>query len=308
MHAEDATRVARRRPLVAVLLSFFCGGLGQVYCGRIARGLALMFLSEGLGPLLAVLVLMTPFRWPTGVLLAAFSLPTLVWLYAIVEAFILARRAAPDYRLKDYNRWYVYLLLLFIYLPMSSAYAVVIRDGFLEAFSIASASMQPTLKKHDRVLVDKRIYKREPVRRGDVVTFINPNERHVNYIKRVVALPGDTIEMHSGKLYVNGEKLPVVESSEPLPEELATGDGEAKIYWETNGAAGYKILLAPPGPDAPRQIQEVPKTTIPSGHCFVFGDNRNNARDSRHFGPIPLVDVIGRVECVYYPRWEVVHR
>jgi signal peptidase I len=308
MHAEDTVRVARRRPLVAVLLSFLCGGLGQIYCGRIARGLLLMLLSEGLGPLLAVLVLMTPFRWSTGTLLAAFSLPTLVWLYAIIEAFILARRAAPDYRLKDYNRWYVYLLFLLIYLPMSAAYAMVIRDGFLEAFYLASASMQPTLGKHNRVLVDKRVYRTEPVRRGDVVTFINPNERHVKYIKRVVALPGDTIDMHSGELYVNGEKLDLRESSDPLPEQLAAGDGDSKIYWETNGAARYRILLTPPGPDAPRQIAELPKTTIPPGHCYVLGDNRNNCRDSRHFGPIPLADVIGRVEYVYYPRWEVVHR
>jgi signal peptidase I len=306
MHAEDAIRVARRRPLVAVLLSFLCGGLGQVYCGRIVRGLVLMLLTDGLGPLLAVLVLITPLRWSTGALLAAFSLPTLVWVYAIIEAFILARRAGPDYRLKDYNRWYVYLLFLFMFLPMSAAYAVVVRDGFFEAFSIASASMHPTLEMHDRVLVDKRIYSTQPLRRGDVVTFINPNDRRVKYIKRVVALPNDTVEMQNGELCVNGEKLPLTESDDPLPEDVATG--AAKTYLERNGAASYKILVAAAGPDAPKQIQQIPETTIPPGHCYVLGDNRNNCRDSRHFGMIPLVDVIGRVEYVYYPRWGTVHR
>ena len=308
MQAEDAIRVARRRPLVAVLLSFLCGGLGQVYCGRIARGLVLMLLSDGLGPMIAVLVLITPVRWSTGAILAAFSLPTLVWLYAVVEAFILARKADHDYRLKDYNRWYVYLILCFMFVPASTVYALVVREGFYEAFRLASTSMQPTLKKHDRVLVDKRIYSRQPLRRGDVVTFVNPNERHAKYIKRVVALAGDTIEMRAGEPYVNGEKLPRTESGDPLPDDLATGASSAKTYWERNGAARYQILLAPPGADVPRQIDEVPETTVPPGHCYVLGDNRNSSRDSRHdLGPIRLTDVIGRVEYVYFPRWETVH-
>ena len=292
MHAEDAIRVARRRPLVAVLLSFLSGGLGQVYCGRIARGLVLMLLSEGLGP----------FRWSTGAISAAFALPTLVWLYAVIDAFLLARRTDHDYRLKDYNRWYVYLLFLLMFAPASTVYALAVREGFYEAFYLASASMQPTLGKHDRVLVDKRVYRTEPVRRGDVVTFINPDERHVKYIKRVVALPNDMIEMQNGELYINGEELARTESNDLPPES-----GYMEIYWETNGPARYKIRLADYDPDDPDQIQDVPKTTIPPGHCYVLGDNRNNARDSRHFGPIPLVDVIGRVECVYYPRWETVH-
>jgi signal peptidase I len=308
MHAEDAIRVAKRRPLVAVLLSFLSAGLGQVYCGRIARGLLLMLLSGGLGPLLAVLVLIAPFRWSTAAVLAAFALPSLVWLYATIEAFILAIRTGHDYRLKDYNRWYVYLLLLLTFVPTSVAYALIVRDGFYQAFSMASASMRPTLQKRDRVLVDKRIYRTQPLQRGDVVTFINPNQRHARFIKRVVALPDDTIEMHGGELYVNGEKLPRTESSHPLPDDLATSGDSAKICWEMNGAAKYQILLAPPDTNAPRQIREIAETTIPPGHCYVLGDNRNNCRDSRHFGPVPLVDLVGRVQCVYYPRREAVHR
>lgn len=137
----------------------------------------------------------------------------------------------------------------------------------------------------------------------DVFVFINPNQRHVRYIKRVVALANDTIEIKDNVLFINGEELPRTKDAD---SPAAPANGEGEVYWETNGPARYRTQLAPSEADDPAVIADIPKTTIPQGHCYVLGDNRNNSRDSRHFGPIPLVDIVGRAERVYYPQWRKV--
>ncbi|NQT13131.1 MAG: signal peptidase I [Planctomycetes bacterium] len=289
MQAENAVGQSRRRPWVAVFLSFVFGGLGHVYCGRITRGLVFMFLSGGMAPIVASLLLMRLSGRSTMVILAAFVFLNLIWLYAVIDAYFLARKAGRDYQLKDYNRWYVYLIFVLMLLPVSIGTALLVREGFYEAFFIAAESMQPTLAKGDRVIADKRVYHAEPVQRGDVIVFINPNKRHARFIKRIVALPNDTVEINDNTVFINGKKLPATV--------------EADVRWETNGSATYRTQLAPQDPSDAGAIVDVPETTIPQGCCYVLGDNRNRSRDSRHFGPIPLVDVVGRVDHAYFPRW-----
>jgi signal peptidase I len=248
-----------------------------------------MALCYALAPMLAALVLIGSSLQVTAFLLASFLFLNLVWLYAVIDAYLLARKAGADYRLKDYNRWYVYLIFTLMMVPFSVSTALMVREGFYEAFLVAAESMRPTLAKGDRVIADKRVYQSEPVERGDVIVFVNPNKRHSRFIKRVVALANDTIEIRSNTVFVNGEELP------------ATVEGD--VRWETNGSARYKTRLAPRGPDDAAATVDVAETTIPPGHCYVLGDNRNKSRDSRYFGPIPLVDVIGRVDLAYFPKW-----
>jgi len=248
-----------------------------------------MLLSGGLGPILALLVLIGPASRATLVLLAAFVLFNLIWLYAVIDAYLLAKKADPDYQLKDYNRWYVYLIIILMVFPVSMSTALLVRDGFYEAFYIAAESMQPTMTRGERVIADKRVYRTEPVAHGDVIVFINPNERNVRFIKRVVALPNDTVEIKENTVFINGKEL------------STTIEGD--VRWETNGSARYQTHRVPEKPIDAALILNVPETTIPQGFCYVLGDNRYNSRDSRHFGPIPLVDVIGRVDCAYFPSW-----
>ncbi|MFH1267211.1 MAG: signal peptidase I, partial [Planctomycetota bacterium] len=248
MQTPDAARLSERRPWVAVLLSLVCGGLGQIYCGRIAKGLVLMLLAGGLGPALGALALVGPFGGATAAMVAVIAIPNLVWLYAVVDAYFLARKHGRDYQLKDYNRWYVYLVFLLMFIPVSITCALLVREGFFEAFSIPAGSMHPTIWKGDRVLVDKRVYRAEPVERGDVIVLINPNQRHVRYIKRVVALANDTIEMKDNVLFINGEELPRAKASDSPP---APADGEGEVYWETNGRVRYLIQLDRHAVDGP---------------------------------------------------------
>jgi len=176
----------------------------------------------------------------------------------------------------------------------------------LEAFYVPSKSMYPTIHFGERVLANKIAYRSEPVCRGDVIVFINPNKRYQMNIKRVVALPGDTVEIKNNELLVNGKKLETakVGYSDAGDDKQLAG----QIFEETSNSATYRILVASPtstksAGDACYKGNEFTRTTVPNGHCFVLGDNRNNSHDSRNYGAVPLSDIIGRVDYAYYPRW-----
>ena len=147
--------------------------------------------------------------------------------------------------------------------------ALVIKTFLFQAFYIPSESMEPTLTRGDRVLVNKLSYDLHDVNRGDVIVFERPpNEppsEIEDLIKRVVGLPGDTVEGRDGVVYVNGSPL-----DEPyLPAEVLTE------------------------PFAPIEV--------PAGSVFVMGDNRGNSRDSRVFGPIDEDLIVGRAFVTVWP-------
>ncbi len=146
--------------------------------------------------------------------------------------------------------------------------ALLIKTFLLQAFYIPSPSMVPTLHVDDRVLVNKLSYRLHDVHRGDVVVFERPpNDAGVirDLIKRVVGLPGETVEGRDGGVYVNGRRL-----AEPyLPEGTITSTF---------------------GPQR-----------IPPGRVWVMGDNRSNSSDSRVFGPVPESRIVGRAFVRVWP-------
>ncbi len=147
--------------------------------------------------------------------------------------------------------------------------ALVIRAFFLAAFYIPSESMVPTLEKGDRVLVNKLSYKLHDVHRGDVVVFERPPNEPDNgikdLIKRVVALPGETVEVRDCKVLINGNAL-----EEPYVKQ-----------WT-------------------RTCTFAPKT-IGDNEVFVMGDNRDDSQDSRFFGPISQDLIVGRAFVIVWP-------
>lgn len=142
----------------------------------------------------------------------------------------------------------------------------VVRPFIVEAFVIPSGSMIPTLMIGDRVLANKFIYDFTEPERGDVAVFESVEVQGEDLIKRVVATPGDTVEVSGGKLYVNGEP-----QKEPY---IKRGGG-----------------LSPP--------QQ--KITIPKDSYFMMGDNRSNSRDSRFFGPVPKENIVGQAFLIFWP-------
>lgn len=160
--------------------------------------------------------------------------------------------------------------------------ALLVRTFFIQAFWIPSDSMEPTLHKDDRVLVNKLSYKLHDVHRGDVIVFkrpdaarsSNPDDDIEDLIKRVVAVPGDTLETVDGIVYINDEPLP-----EPyLPEGTLT--------FEPSG-------------------EDMEPRTIPDGQLFMMGDNRGNSQDSRFFGTIDEDLIVGRAFVRIYPLGDI---
>jgi len=153
--------------------------------------------------------------------------------------------------------------------------ALLIKTFLLQAFYIPSESMEPTLEVGDRVLVNKLSYDFHEVNRGDLVVFERPeadianDEAIKDLIKRVIGLPGETVESIDGQVYIDGQPL-----DEPyLPEGVTTTSF---------------------GP-----------VTVPDGHVFVMGDNRANSSDSRVFGPIPADLIIGRAFLRVWPLSQI---
>ena len=137
---------------------------------------------------------------------------------------------------------------------------------------VQSISMQPGLKENDMVIVNRLAYKFGQAKRGDIIVFFNPvNPDDVPYIKRVIGLPGETVTINQGQVYINGKRL-----REPYLSAVTQRGGE----WQ-----------------------------VPSDSLFVMGDNRNNSSDSRQWGMVSIDSVIGRAEAIYWPPvdWRILH-
>jgi signal peptidase I len=258
-----------RRPVVALLLSME-PGVGHIYCGQLRKGIIIMFLATIL--ILAGFFCLIPFpvpAWFRTLTLIAAGLSLVVWIWASNDAWRLAKRIGSTYILKDYNRWYLYGILMLPSIPVGFTLAFYLRDNVMTAFRMAAPGMEPIIQTNDRVLANKLAYRQGPVRRGDIVALINPNKRSERNIKRVVAIPGDKVVIQNGSVYVNNQPVP---GSHPDTQPSAPG-------------------------------HELPEQTVLNGHCFVLCDDRSEFYDSRTYGQVPLADIIGRIDYIYYPRW-----
>jgi signal peptidase I len=282
--------ITLRRPWIAAILSLIMPGLGQVYNGLLPRGLIWMLLC-GISSVAGLLILSHPmaYSWTLGC--AAGLAQVAIWIVGTIDSYRCALRCKADYELKDYNHWHVYVLLLLMGTGSLLSYALNVRDHLVQPFLIPSASMYPTISPRDHLIAVKNSYRDSDPQRGDLVLFTNPNNRREFWIKRVIALAGDTVAVKDGSLYVNGVKL----SRESIGPGAVSGT-TGQIFDEDNNGAKYRIFISQghPAPD-------FPEITVPKNECFVMGDNRNEALDSRYVGPIPITGILGKFEYRYWP-------
>jgi signal peptidase I len=295
----------KRYAWLAAVLSITMPGVGHVYCGELARGLFFGLLYGVAIPIaLGSLAYASPASTVTfGFLMIAAMFGVVV--AAVVDTVRLARHTRPDFRPKPCNHVAVYVLIGLMIQGSSIGYALHVRSSLFEAFRVPAASQYPNIVPNDRILADKTAYRKADPQVGDVVIFRPPDANwriYYVYVKRIVALAGETVEIKDGVLYVNDKELPRRPLG-PGSTEIRNEDGssqtiEGDIVSETNGSTTYKIFLSPGRPGA---ISDFAKMTVPPHHCFVLGDNRDYSLDSRHFGPVPYACIEGRVDYIYWP-------
>ncbi|MDE2578966.1 MAG: signal peptidase I [Hyphomicrobiales bacterium] len=202
------------------------------------------------------------------------------------------------------------------------AIALVLRIVLFQTNNIPSGSMIPTLLVGDYVIVTKYPYGysrysipfgpplfngrilSSPAKRGDVVVFKLPSDNSTDYIKRVIGLPGDKVQMKAGRLYINGEMVP----REPLPKvrtrDLYGKDIDAPAYMETLPGGVKHMIVEIQGDDGYNDNTGVYE--VPPNNYFMMGDNRDNSSDSRippeqgGVGFVPFENFEGRAERIYF--------
>ncbi|MEX2093713.1 MAG: signal peptidase I [Pirellulales bacterium] len=278
--APGQSGLRRRNPWVAAALALFFGTAALVYCGKLRRALAwdlaffplliligclLLYLSYGRTALLATALLALAYR-----------------LGVFVDAVRIARQRQPKHRW--YQRWWFYALYLILLELVIFGFVQLSRTYWEEAFFFPVGNMQPTLLAGDYILVEKLLYRSQPSRHADVIVHrIDNNDAHfdpamappgrLHHAKRVIGIPGDTIEFRNEKLIRNG-----IEIDEP-----------------------YATFLPMSAPLHPK-LRDTAPITVGLGELFVAGDNRRNCLDSRIVGCIRREDVVGQVVLVYWSQ------
>ncbi len=234
-------RKQSKDPWLAVFLSQILPGIGHAYIGK----------------------------WFKGVFLLIFSLVPFLGLIIRPFAAYYAYRGALVRRKKSQKTIQIICVLLLIFPLLNAVTAFSIRTFIAEARYIPAASMMPTLQINDRLIIDKWSYNFKLPRRGDIVVF-RPTEElekqnfHDAFIKRIIGIPGDKVEVKGGRVYIN---------EQPLQENYI--EEEPQYIW---------------GP-----------VTVPANSYLVLGDNRNNSYDSHYWGFVPREKIIGKATKRFWP-------
>jgi signal peptidase I len=261
----------KRKPIVALLLSFITPGLGQVYNGRLIKGIVFYLV----GFLLAAVLLFSGLFFKFYGLIFCLVILLLFFLFILVDAFIGSIKL-KEITLKPYNQWYIYLIFflinIFIIQPLAGS---AIKNNIVRAYKIPSGGMDPTILSGDRLIANMKMYKREKPKRGDVVIFKYPVDRSKDFIKRVIGLPGETVQIINKRVYINNQ-----------PMEDPSG-----IHTD------QRII---PGTEQPRD--NTGPIIVSPNKIFVMGDNRDGSFDSRYWGFVDISALKGKALYIYWAK------
>lgn len=262
----------KRIPVIAAALSLVTPGLGQLYNGQILKGIIFYLANLVIPTILFLAGLQGQFLGLAAILIFIFCL----WLFVILEAFFAAKRK-KEVVLKGYNKWYIYLLIILLMIGIrlfSGGFAANFASEVLgfRVYRMPTGSMEPTLLIGDYLVTDSKYFKKNEPQRRDLVIFRNPKKLSQDFIKRVIALEGEKIEIKNKQVYINDKAL---------PESYV-------VHNDVNFGVATRDDFGP--------------ELIPTNHCFVLGDNRDNSMDSRFLGFIPLSNIKAKPLYIYWAK------
>jgi signal peptidase I len=326
------TALLDRRIVIAIFLLGILWGVPSLYIsayllklsskpfgGRASMGMLRAVLAWGMVPsaIGVPLCLITFFGLERSGLVDELTLsPILRSVAVVLGLWALISLTLMFARVQGFGFWRVIASYAFCFLILL-LFSLVTRSLFFQSFNIPSAGMMPTLLAGDNILVSKyaygythyslpfapplfsgRLFASEP-HLGEVVVFRLPKDDSIDYIKRIVGLPGDRIQMIDGILQINGQPV----KHERIDDFVSNDNGvvqRVKRYRETlpNGVSYTTLDLT-----NNRFYDNTPVYQVPSGHYFMIGDNLDNSTDSRvlsQVGYVPFENLIGRAEIIYF--------
>jgi signal peptidase I len=233
----------------------------------------------------------------------------LVYVFGIKDAYDSAEKI-NDSSGRFFRQDKTILLFVLIMLGLQSIpYSKFIKENFVEAFKMPSGSMLPTMTIGDHFLIGKSRPFFTSLQRGDIVVFPFPEDPSKKFVKRVIGLGGDKLQIINGELYINDTQV----ASRPLGVEPQNespslkGYGPHALYEERNGDAVYRVQYL-----RDRSTVNGGPWLVPQDAVFVMGDNRDNSQDSRVWGPVQSSTIKGKALKIYWSwdrgarkvRWE----
>ncbi|WP_411344407.1 signal peptidase I [Paenibacillus sp. WLX1005] len=173
---------------------------------------------------------------------------------------------------REFKQWAIMLVVVVLV-------ALLVRTLLFASFEVQGQSMEPNFHTNERIIVNKLVYDFHQPQPGDVIVLKVPSKNR-DFIKRVIAVGGDKVSVEGDTVTVNGTKLDEPYIAAPVAHAQQQGNS-------------YNINNFP--------TTEIPDGTVPDGYLFVMGDNRSNSEDSRMIGYIPVSDVIGRADVIFWP-------
>ena len=279
-----STEPKKRRAWLAALLSLLLPGLGQLYNRQVRLALILISLA---------LFMSMPARWliaavPPDTVVAVAAIAILgglaLGLFAIVQAAIGARRAVAV-QLAWFNRWFVYAGLIALITTWGYV-AQLLPIPSIDSYGTPSGGMIPTLLVDERFQTRTKAFSGRLPERGELAILRPPSHPDVDFVKRIIGLPGDRIQMREGHLFLNGAMVERVALNHEEASPLLQGLANAHAYRERlPDGASYLISEISDN----HQLDNTPEVVVPAEHVFVLGDNRDQSNDSRAgLGFIPI--------------------
>jgi len=278
--------IESRNKWLAAFLSLLGAGLGHLYCGRLRKAVCLILIY-----IIATLTFDNLFSLSSslGYYLSFLLIGVVFQTYCIIDSWLIAKRFRSS-EIRWFNRWYVYFGMILLFVTVN-VFGLPRMETKWRTFYSASVSMEPTLPLGERWYARIGTFQNGLPDRGKVIIFRNPQHPEQEWVRRLVGLPGDMIQLIDGQLHINGSRI-------ERHQELQTKNGPIQYREVFPNDSSHLVLEH--SDDKPSDQTDV--YIVPNGHIFVLGDNRDRTKDSRNseLGTIPVENLIGTAEIIYW--------